>query len=78
GTLALIDRDDGEVRPISPSVAQYQVLIDAVGADGGLVSPFGAAGAAIEYVVVYVVRGRNPSPQDGIWRATITPSELEQ
>jgi hypothetical protein len=77
GTLAVINRDDGEVRPISPSVSQYEVLVDEVGSDGGLVSPFGDAGVGVEFIVVYVVRGRNPSPQDGIWRATITPSELQ-
>jgi hypothetical protein len=77
GTLAVINRDDGQVRPISQSVAQYEVLVDDVGPDGGLVSPFGEAGVGVEFVVVYVVRGRNPSPQDGIWRATITPSELQ-
>ena len=77
GTLAVINRDDGEVRPISQSVSQYEVLIDGVSSDGGLVSPFGDAGVGTEFVVVYVVRGRNPSPQDGIWRATISPSELQ-
>jgi hypothetical protein len=77
GTLAVINRDDGEVRPISQSVSQYEVLIDGVSSDGGLVSPFGDAAVGTEFVVVYVVRGRNPSPQDGIWRATITPSELQ-
>ena len=36
-----------------------------------------AAGVGDQYVVVYVVRGRNPSAQDGIWRATITPADLQ-
>jgi hypothetical protein len=27
--------------------------------------------------VVYVVRGRNPSPQDGIWSATIMTADLQ-
>ena len=48
-----------------------------MGSDGGPVPPFGDAGVGYEYIVVYVVRGRNPSPQDGIWRATITSSELQ-
>jgi hypothetical protein len=77
GTLAVINRDDGQVRPISGSVAQYEVLVDGVSSAGALVSPFGDAGVDTEFVVVYLVRGRNPSPQDGIWRATITPSELQ-
>jgi hypothetical protein len=25
--------------------------------------------------VVYLVRGRNPSPQDGVWVASIDPSD---
>ncbi len=77
GTLALINRDDGQVRPISPAVAQYEVLPEELGADGGFVSPYGDAGVGGEFVVVYVVRGRNPSAQDGIWQATITPAELQ-
>ncbi len=28
------------------------------------------------YDVVYLVRGRNPSPQDGIWLATVRPADL--
>ena len=77
GTLALINRDDGQVRLISPAVTQDEVLQEELGADGGFVDPFGDAGVSGELVVVYVVRGRNPSPQDGIWRATVTPSELQ-
>lgn len=78
GTLALINRDDqGQIRLISPSVTQYDVISEELGADGGFVDPFGDAGVGSELVVVYVVRGRNPSPQDGIWRATITPAELQ-
>jgi hypothetical protein len=76
-TLALINRDDGTVRPISPSVTDYEVLVQEIGADGGAVDPFGDAGVGVEYIVVYVVRGRNPSPQDGIWRATITQADLQ-
>jgi hypothetical protein len=76
GTLAVINRDDGQVRTISPSVAQYTVLSELVGADGGVVSSYDDA-VGTQYVVVYVVRGRNPSPQDGIWRATITAAELQ-
>jgi hypothetical protein len=76
-TLALINRDDGQVRPISPSVAQYDVLQEELGADGGFVDPYGGTGVGRELLVVYVVRGRNPSAQDGIWRATITPADLQ-
>jgi hypothetical protein len=76
-TLALINRDNGQVRPISPSVVAYEVVPQHLGADGGVVSPFGDAGASRVFDVVYVVRGRNPSPQDGIWRATITEADLQ-
>ena len=41
---------------ISPSVAQYEVLIDQQGPDGGLVSPFSDAGTGLEFIVVYVVQ----------------------
>ena len=77
GTLALVNRVDGQVRPISPSVAEFEVEYERLGADGGPVDPFGDAGVGYEYVVVYVVRGRNPSAQDGIWRAIITPADLQ-
>ncbi len=77
GTLALVNRDDGQVRAISPSVAEFDVEYEKLGADGGPVDLFGDAGVGYEYVVVYVVRGRNPSAQDGIWRATITPADLQ-
>jgi hypothetical protein len=77
GTLALVNRDDGRVRPISPSVAQFYVELEELGADGGFVDWFADAGVGREFLAYYLVRGRNPSPQDGIWRATITPSELQ-
>ena len=32
--------------------------------------------ASPEIDVVYLVRGRNPSPEDGVWAATITASDL--
>ncbi len=77
GTLALVNRDDLSVRPISPSVAQFYVELEELGADGGLVDWFADAGVGKEFLAYYLVRGRNPSAQDGIWRATITPSDLQ-
>jgi hypothetical protein len=77
GTLALVNRDDLSVRQISPSVAQFGVDLEELGADGGLVDWFADAGVGSEFLAYYLVRGRNPSAQDGIWRATITPSELQ-
>lgn len=76
-TLALINRDNSQVRPISPSVTSYLVIPQDLGPDGGIVDPFSDAGVSVEFEVVYVVRGRNPSPQDGIWRATITEADLQ-
>jgi hypothetical protein len=77
GTLAVVNRDDGRIRPISPSVAQFGVALERLDADGGYVDWFADAGIGSEFLAYYLVRGRNPSPQDGIWRAIITPSELQ-
>jgi hypothetical protein len=68
GKLALINRDTGERRAISPAVAAYS-------------SPDVPPGVHLRQVpetirIVYLVRGRNPSPQDGVWVATIPGAEL--
>ena len=73
-TVGLVNRNTGEKRPISPDVSQFIVLADRPGADGGL---FLDSTAVSALNVVYVVRGRNPSPQDGIWSATITTADLQ-
>ena len=73
-TVGLVNRNTGEKRPISPDCAQFIVLLPKTTSDGGLVSDVSSAGAL---EVVYVVRGRNPSPQDGIWSATIATADLQ-
>jgi hypothetical protein len=73
-TVGLVNRNTGEKRPISPDVSQFIVLAGRHGADGGLFPDSTAVGAL---TVVYVVRGRNPSPQDGIWSATISTADLQ-
>ena len=67
GSLALFNRNDlGRTQKISPEVASFEV---------GKAGPT-PAGALPTLDVVYLVRGRNPSPQDGIWVATIDEATL--
>jgi hypothetical protein len=73
-TVGLVNRNTGDKRLISPDVVQFLVLSDKTGADGGLAPDASSAGAL---TVVYTVRGRNPSPQDGIWSATISTADLQ-
>jgi hypothetical protein len=61
GTVGLVDLDTGQKKAISGSVAWYWQL---------------SGGAPDATRIVYLVRGRNPSPQDGIWMATVTTDEL--
>jgi hypothetical protein len=71
GTLALINRDTGGARTISPAVAMY--------ASPDVQSSTGAAGLFQDdgrlVRIVYLVRGRNPSAQDGLWVATISAQD---
>ncbi len=75
GTVGLVNRNTGEKRPISPDAAEFLVLTDGTGADGGLVADASSSPGVL--TVVYIVRGRNPSPQDGIWSATIRTADLQ-
>jgi hypothetical protein len=74
-TLGLVNRNTGAKRPISPDVSQFIVLADETGADGGLFA--GSSSSPGLLTLVYTVHGRNPSPQDGIWSATITTADLQ-
>jgi len=69
GQLGLINRDNGETRPISPAVAAYTT--PDIPSDGRIRE------LPETIRVVYLVRGRNPSPQDGVWMATIPTAELQ-
>ena len=71
GKLGLINRDTGETHEISPAVASY--LSPDVASYGTTPGVFNDDGAPVR--VVYLVRGRNPSAQDGLWVATITAQD---
>jgi hypothetical protein len=73
GQLALVNRDTGETRPISPAVVQY--MSPDVVQRGTTIGVFMENGTPVR--IVYLVRGRNPSSQDGIWVATITQQDRE-
>jgi len=70
GSLALINRDSGDTRPISPAVVAYT---------SPDVNRWGTPGVFVEdgrpVRIVYLVRGRNPSAQDGLWIATLTKDD---
>jgi hypothetical protein len=68
GSLALFNRNDtpGHQQVISTEVVDYKVGRAGPTPDGGLPT----------FDVVYLVRGRNPSAQDGIWVATIDEGTL--
>ena len=64
GSLGIVDRNTGDKRLISTQVADYEATSPA-SKDSGVV-----------YYLAYLVRGRNPSAQDGLWIATITPDDV--
>ncbi len=74
-TLGLVNRNTGEKRAISPDVPQFLVLAARADPDGGAFPDSSSSRGLV--TVVYVVRGRNPSPQDGIWSATIATADLQ-
>jgi hypothetical protein len=75
GTLGTINLDDGRKVPISPSVGDYIVAPQFVPRDTDALSA--APVRTGLYHVVYLVRGRNPSLQDGIWVATVQAADLQ-
>ncbi len=76
GTLGAINLETGKKIQISPSVEQYATAAQVVPNDGDplAVAPPVTTGL---YHVAYLVRGRNPSSQDGIWVATIQAADLQ-
>ena len=79
GTLGVVNRDTGDARPISPAVATFRAAVARTPTDAGAPDA-GAApdgGSPALYDVVYVVRGRNPSTQDGIWIARVSAADLQ-
>jgi hypothetical protein len=74
GELAMVNRDSGETRPISPAVWRY-MSPDARTRPSRAAGTFEDDGSPVR--IVYVVRGRNPSAQDGLWVATITGQDRQ-
>jgi hypothetical protein len=64
GWLGLVDRDTGRKQLVSPSVSSYLLLLS------------NPAGDPQTRLLAYVVRGRNPSSQDGLWIATLSAEDL--
>jgi hypothetical protein len=62
GTLGVVDWHSGDKHPISPSVLDFMVS-----------SP---RTSTLPLNIVYRVRGRSASPQDGLWAATIEGGDL--
>jgi hypothetical protein len=74
GRLSLVNRDDGTTRDISPAVTAY-MSPDLPLYGGGTPGVFHDDGAPVR--VLYMVRGRNPSSQDGLWVATIAAQDRQ-
>jgi hypothetical protein len=74
-TLGIVNRDTGDKRVISPAVVKFfSPDIDDRYGTAIVPSPFRTAADGIR--IVYLVQGRNPSAQDGLWVATINPSDI--
>jgi hypothetical protein len=63
GRLGIVEREGGGKRLISTQVVTYEIVAPTNRDDS-------------RRHVVYLVRGRNPSSQDGIWVATITADDV--
>ena len=74
GTLSLVDPQSGARRMISREVEDYVVL--GMAPTSPLMSPPDATLDNGPVRILYKVRGRNPSSQDGIWIATVTAADL--
>ncbi len=75
GRLGLFNRNHRDERPISPNVAAYisPEVPNYLTSNAVFRSDVGSLKS---FRVVYLVRGRNPSSQDGLWVATINVSDL--
>jgi len=73
GVLGAVELDSGRKLPISPAVKQYEVAPQVMPDDS---NAFGQVATGL-YHVIYLVRGRNPSSQDGIWVATVQAADLQ-
>jgi hypothetical protein len=77
GLLGLVNRENGNKRLISPEVYTYESQYRGGTNGGGSLSAGPADAGTPATQIAYLVRGRNPSTQDGIWVATIAESDLE-
>jgi len=71
--LGVINRDTGEKRLISSDMAEFMTP-DSSNSLGAMVIP-GPRALDDPLRIVYLVRGRNPSSQDGLWVASITQED---
>jgi hypothetical protein len=77
GTLGLVNRTGGPKRPISTEVSLYEEIAVASGRTAIFIDPPPDSGLPTVQQIAYLFRGRNPSPQDGVWIATIDQAELQ-
>jgi hypothetical protein len=73
GSLALVNRESGEHRPISSAVESYTSPDE----DVYRRTPGVPSEDDRPVRIVYLVRGRNPSSQDGLWVATIRKDDRQ-
>ena len=71
--LGIVDRELGGARLISPDVLTF-MSPDIANGHNNVYPPNRGADEPIR--IVYQVRGRNPSSQDGLWVATINQSDI--
>ena len=71
--LGIVDRETGDKRLISPDVLTF-MSPDIANGNNNVYPPNRSADEPIR--IVYQVRGRNPSSQDGLWVATINQSDI--
>jgi hypothetical protein len=77
GTLGLVNRTGGPKRPISTEVSLFEEIAVASGRTAIFIAPPPDSGLPTVQQIAYLFRGRNPSPQDGVWIATIDQADLQ-
>jgi len=77
GTLGLVNRGGGPKRLISTEVSLYEEIAVASGRTAIFNDPPPDSGLPTVQQIAYLFRGRNPSPQDGVWVATINQADLQ-
>lgn len=76
GTLGAINVQSGKKIQISPAVAQYAIGAQILPNDSDMLANASPVTTGV-YHVAYLVRGRNPSSQDGIWVASFNAADLQ-